>query len=62
LSTGAIASAAGLAISYKYDLPTGPMVVCTFGLVLLLAAAIRKLVLPTPPTEPLHPAVEPGGD
>jgi zinc/manganese transport system permease protein len=61
-ATGAIASAAGLALSYKYDLPTGPLVVCTFGLVLLLAAMVRKLVLPTPPTEPLHPAGEPGGD
>jgi zinc/manganese transport system permease protein len=58
-STGAIASAAGLAVSYKYDLPTGPLVVCTFGVVLLLAALIRKLVLPVPPTEPLHPTAEP---
>ena len=58
-STGAIASAAGLAVSYKYDLPTGPLVVCTFGLVLLLAALVRKLVLPVPPTESLHPAAEP---
>jgi ABC-type Mn2+/Zn2+ transport system permease subunit len=58
-STGAVASAAGLAISYRYDLPTGPLVVCTFGLVLLLAAAVRRFVLPTPPTEPLHPSTEP---
>jgi zinc/manganese transport system permease protein len=58
-STGAVASAAGLAVSYKYDLPTGPLVVCTFGLVLLLAAAVRHFVLPVPPTEPLHPAAEP---
>ena len=57
--TGAIASAAGLAISYKYDLPTGPLVVCTFGLVLLLAAAVRRFVVPVPPTEPLHPTAEP---
>jgi zinc/manganese transport system permease protein len=58
-STGAIASAAGLAISYKYDLPTGPLVVCTFGLVLLAAAIVRRFVLPVPPTEPLHPTSEP---
>ena len=55
-STGAVASAAGLGISYKYDLPTGPLVVCTFGLVLVLAAIVRRVVLPVPPTEPLHPA------
>ena len=58
-ATGTVASAAGLAVSYKYDLPTGPLVVCTFGLVLLLAAIIRKLVLPVPPTEPLHPTAKP---
>ncbi len=58
-STGAVASAAGLAVSYRYDLPTGPLVVCTFGLVLLLAAVIRRFVLPVPPSEPLHPSAEP---
>jgi zinc/manganese transport system permease protein len=55
-TTGALASAGGLGISYRYDLPTGPMVVCTFGLVLVLAALLRKFVLATPPVEPLHPA------
>jgi zinc/manganese transport system permease protein len=60
-ATGAIASAAGLAVSYRYDLPTGPLVVCTFGLVLLLAALVRRFVLPQPPTEPLHPAEPLGG-
>jgi zinc/manganese transport system permease protein len=58
-STGVVASAIGLGVSYHYDLPTGPLVVCTFGVVLLLAAVVRKLVLPVPPTEPLHPAAEP---
>ena len=58
-STGAIASAAGLAASYKWDLPTGPLVVCTFGLVLLLAAIVRRLLVPVPPSEPLHPAARP---
>jgi zinc/manganese transport system permease protein len=55
-ATGAIASAGGLAVSYTYDLPTGPMVVCTFGLVLILAAVLRRFVVPAPPSEPLHPA------
>ena len=43
-STGAIASAAGLALSYKYDLPTGPVIVCTFGVILLLAGGVSRLV------------------
>jgi len=43
-TTGALASAAGLGLSYAYDLPTGPAIVCTFGLVLLGAAAARRWV------------------
>ena len=43
-ATSAIASAAGLFISFKWDLPTGPVIVCTFGLVLLLAGIIRRAV------------------
>jgi len=56
-STGALASAGGLGISYRYDLPRGPMVVCTFGLVLVVAALVRRFFVPAAPTEPLHPAV-----
>jgi zinc/manganese transport system permease protein len=41
--TGAVASAAGLAVSYWSDWPTGPTIVCTFGLVLLLAALGKRL-------------------
>ena len=37
-------STAGLALSYRYDLPSGPAVVCTFGLALALAATARYLV------------------
>jgi zinc/manganese transport system permease protein len=40
---GAAASAAGLLVSFRYDLPTGPMVVVMFGLLLLLAGAARRL-------------------
>jgi zinc/manganese transport system permease protein len=40
---GAIASAAGLLVSFKYDLPTGPIVVCMFGLLLLVAFVVRRL-------------------
>ena len=42
-STGALASAIGLWISYSSDLPTGPTIVCSYGLVLLAAGAVRRL-------------------
>jgi zinc/manganese transport system permease protein len=41
---GALASAVGLWISFHYDLPTGPVIVCVFGLVLLGAYLLRKLL------------------
>ena len=41
---GALASAAGLGLSYKYDLPTGPVVVCTFGVILALAGVASRYV------------------
>jgi zinc/manganese transport system permease protein len=40
---GALASAAGLLVSFHYDLPTGPIVVCMFGLLLLAAYGVRRL-------------------
>jgi zinc/manganese transport system permease protein len=43
-STGAIASALGLWISYRSDLPTGPAIVCAYGAVLLLAALARRAI------------------
>ncbi len=39
----AVASAAGLVISFQFDLPTGPLIVCVFGVVLLAAGAVRHL-------------------
>src|SRR5206468_975473 len=42
-SSGALASILGLWLSYTKDLPTGPLVVCMFGLLLVLAAVCRKL-------------------
>jgi zinc/manganese transport system permease protein len=39
---GTLASALGLLISFQYDLPTGPVVVCMFGLVLLASYALRR--------------------
>jgi len=42
-SSGALASILGLWLSYTKDLPTGPLVVCMYGLLLIVAAALRKL-------------------
>jgi len=51
--TGILASAAGLAVSFRYDLPTGPVIVCAFGVALLLAFAIRRF-LPGGGSRALH--------
>ncbi|MFI5208242.1 MAG: metal ABC transporter permease [Gemmatimonadales bacterium] len=41
---GTFSCTLGLALSYAWDLPTGPLVVCTFGAVLFLTWAVRRLV------------------
>ena len=38
----AVACALGLAGSYQFDLPTGPLIVCVFGLVLLVAGFVCR--------------------
>jgi ABC-type Mn2+/Zn2+ transport system permease subunit len=43
--SGALASALGLWVSFHYDLPTGPVIVCMFGLVLLAAYLLRRIVV-----------------
>jgi zinc/manganese transport system permease protein len=40
---GTVVSALGIFLSVKLDLPTGATMVCTFGLVLILMAAVRPL-------------------
>jgi len=40
--TGALASILGLWLSYTKDLPTGPLIVCMYGLLLVVAAVLRK--------------------
>ena len=42
---GTVVSALGIYLSVKLDLPTGATMVCTFGLVLVLLALARPLVL-----------------
>lgn len=49
-STGALASALGLWTSYRSDLPTGPTIVVSYGLVLLVAGVSRRLL-----TRPVNP-------
>ncbi len=39
---GVLASAGGLWISFRYDLPTGPLVVCAFGVLLVAAYLVRR--------------------
>ena len=39
----AIACAIGIGVSFTFDLPTGPLIVCVFGLVLVLAGGIRRI-------------------
>ncbi len=43
-TAGVVASAAGLGVSFHYDLPTGPVVVTMFGVSLVLAAMVRRLM------------------
>ena len=43
-TTGMLACTLGLILSYVYDLPTGPLVVCTFGLMLIIASLVRRVL------------------
>jgi len=42
--TGVLASALGLWVSFRYDLPTGPVIVCAFGLLLLVTFFLRRIL------------------
>src|SRR4051812_18211259 len=50
-SMGTIVSAIGVFLSLELDLPTGATIVCTFGLVLIIMAAIRPLIQRTSPAD-----------
>src|SRR5256885_8529717 len=41
---GTIVSALGVYLSLRLDLPTGATIVCTFGLVLIIMAAVRPMI------------------
>lgn len=45
---GTVVSALGVYLSLLLDLPTGATIVCTFGLVLIIMAAVRPLIQPRP--------------
>ena len=48
---GTVVSGLGVFLSLKLDLPTGATIVCTFGLILIIMAAVRPLVQRTVPIE-----------
>src|SRR5215467_10513378 len=48
---GTIVSALGVYLSLQLDLPTGATIVCTFGLILIVMAAVRPLIQRQVPTE-----------
>jgi zinc/manganese transport system permease protein len=48
---GTVVSALGVYLSLVMDLPTGATIVCTFGLVLILMAAVRPLIQRAPATD-----------
>lgn len=43
-ATGTVASGLGLYLSYTLDLPTGPTIVCCYGLVLMAAGVVRRII------------------
>jgi zinc/manganese transport system permease protein len=47
----AVTSALGLAMSFQFDLPTGPLIVCAFGIALLIAGILCRRY-PVPHAEP----------
>src|SRR6202521_1512783 len=58
---GTLVSALGVYLSLKVDLPTGATIVCTFALVLIAMALVRKFLVRPPEharnaTAPLRPA------
>jgi len=42
---GTVVSALGMYFSVQFDLPTGAAIVCTFGLVLVVMAAVKPLIV-----------------
>src|SRR5262249_36738821 len=53
-SMGTIVSALGVYLSLRLDLPTGATIVCTFGLILIIMAAVRPLLQRAAPLDVHH--------
>jgi zinc/manganese transport system permease protein len=53
-SMGTLVSALGVYLSLRLDLPTGATIVCTFGVVLAIMAAVRPLIRRTAPMDTHH--------
>jgi len=51
---GTVVSAVGVYLSLKLDLPTGATIVCTFGLALIIMAAVRPLIQRKAPGDVHH--------
>jgi len=56
-SMGALVSALGVYLSLQLDLPTGATIVVTFGLVLIIMAAVRPLIRRAPIADPKRSVV-----
>lgn len=41
--SGFVGAALGIILSYRYNLPNGPTIVCTLGLILVLVGAFKKM-------------------
>jgi zinc/manganese transport system permease protein len=54
---GTVVSALGVYLSLQLDLPTGATIVCTFGLILIIMAAVRPLFRRTMAAGPKGPAL-----
>jgi zinc/manganese transport system permease protein len=48
---GTVVSALGVYLSLQLDLPTGATIVCTFGFVLIIMAAVRPLIQRSAPLD-----------
>ncbi len=58
-ATGAVAIVGGVAVSFIWDITTGPLLVVAFGAVLVVAALLRPLLRRrAPAAQPLHGAHE----
>src|SRR5215468_3600986 len=51
---GTVVSALGVYLSLQLDLPTGATIVCTFGLALIIMAALKPLIVKRTATEDIH--------